>query len=47
MKERLTEEGIAMRIAKELSNGDYVNLGIGIGTLVPNFIPPEMTVYLP
>jgi len=44
MKERLTEEAIAARIAKELSDGDSVNLGIGIGSLVPNFIPPEKTV---
>lgn len=44
MKERLTKEAIAMRIAKELKDGDCVNLGIGIGTMVSNFIPPEKTV---
>ena len=44
MKERLTKEAIAMRIAKELEDGDCVNLGIGIGLAVPNFIPPEKTV---
>ncbi|RYG47571.1 MAG: succinyl-CoA--3-ketoacid-CoA transferase, partial [Chitinophagaceae bacterium] len=36
----LTKEQIAERIAKELQDGYYVNLGIGIPTLVANFIPP-------
>lgn len=44
MKERLTQEAIAMRIAKELKDGDCVNLGIGIGTMVSSFIPVEKTV---
>lgn len=44
MKERLTQEAIAMRIAKELKDGDCVNLGIGIGTMVSSFIPAEKTV---
>jgi len=39
---RLTREGIAKRAAKELKDGMYVNLGIGIPTLVANFIPPGM-----
>ena len=43
-KTRLTREGIAMRIAKELPDGAYVNLGIGIPTLVANFTPPSKTV---
>lgn len=42
----LTREQIAMRIAKELRDGDYINLGIGIPTLVANYIPPGMTVIL-
>jgi 3-oxoacid CoA-transferase subunit B len=37
---------IAKRIAQELEDGMYVNLGIGIPTLVSNFIPEEMTVIL-
>lgn len=37
---------IAQRIARELKDGYYVNLGIGIPTLVANFIPPEMEVVL-
>jgi 3-oxoacid CoA-transferase subunit B len=42
----LDKFGIAKRIANELQDGMYVNLGIGIPTLVANFIPPGMTVIL-
>src|ERR1700756_2980850 len=41
-----TSEDMAQRAAKELRDGYYVNLGIGIPTLVSNFIPPGMTVQL-
>ena len=44
MKERLSREAIAMRIAKELFDGAVVNLGIGIPTLVSSFIPEGITV---
>ncbi len=42
----LTREQIAQRIAQELRDGFYVNLGIGIPTLVANYIPKGMTVTL-
>ncbi len=42
----LDKNGIAKRIAQELKDGYYVNLGIGIPTLVANFIPEGMEVTL-
>lgn len=42
----LTKEQIARRIAKEVQNGQYINLGIGIPTLVANYIPKELEVVL-
>ncbi len=41
-----TKELIARRVAQELNDGDVVNLGIGLPTLVANYIPKEMKVYL-
>lgn len=40
----LNKEGIAKRIAKEVKNGYYVNLGIGIPTLVANFVRDDIEV---
>lgn len=40
----LTKEQIARRIAKELQDGYYVNLGIGIPTLVANYVPSSMNL---
>ena len=40
----LTKEQIAQRIAKEVKDGYYVNLGIGIPTLVANYVPEDMQV---
>ena len=45
MKERLDEQTIALRMAKELQDGWYVNLGYGIPTLASNFIPESRTVF--
>ncbi|MBU3069303.1 3-oxoacid CoA-transferase subunit B [Aestuariicella sp. G3-2] len=42
----LTREQLAMRVARELEDGFYVNLGIGIPTLVANYVPKGMDVML-
>ena len=41
-----TREQMAQRAAQELSDGFYVNLGIGLPTLVANYIPTGMDVWL-
>jgi len=46
MKSGLSRELIAQRVAKELRDGYYVNLGIGLPTLVSNFIPKDIEIIL-
>ncbi len=42
----MTREQVVRRVAQELRDGYYVNLGIGMPTLVANFVPPGMQVIL-
>ncbi len=44
MRDRLTAELVAMRVAKELSPGDYCNLGIGIPLLCATYIPEGVII---
>ncbi|MCS7050890.1 MAG: succinyl-CoA--3-ketoacid-CoA transferase, partial [Thermomicrobium sp.] len=42
----LTREGIAYRVASDLPDGSFVNLGVGIPSLVTRFIPSDRTVLI-
>src|SRR5665213_1448860 len=46
MTDQQKRERIARRIAHELRDGFYVNLGIGIPTMVSNYVPPHIDVIL-
>ena len=42
----LTREGIAYRVARDFPEGSYVNLGVGIPSLVPNFLPDDREIII-
>ena len=46
MEKQQIKNLIARRVAQELHDGDVVNLGIGLPTLVGNFVPKNMTIHL-
>jgi acetate CoA/acetoacetate CoA-transferase beta subunit len=46
MDKNMEREFIAKRVAKELKDGNVVNLGIGLPTLVANFIPEDIEIFL-
>src|SRR3989337_939615 len=46
MVQGLSRELIALRVARELREGMVVNLGIGLPTLVSNFLPPDQQILL-
>ncbi len=44
--ERMSREAMAARVARDIPEGAYVNLGIGLPTMVANFLPKERDVFL-
>ncbi|PTU65978.1 3-oxoadipate CoA-transferase [Chromobacterium sp. Panama] len=46
MHKRLDREQMAARVARDIPEGAYVNLGIGLPTRVANYLPPELDIFL-
>ena len=44
--QRLTRDQMAARVARDIPEGAYVNLGIGLPTLVGNHLPPDREIFL-
>ena len=42
----LTREGIAYRVARDFVEGSYINLGVGIPSLIPAFLPPDREIFI-
>jgi 3-oxoacid CoA-transferase subunit B len=42
----LTREGVAYRVASDLPEGSYVNLGVGIPTIIPTFLAPDKEIFV-
>ena len=43
---RFTRQQMASRVARDIPEGAYVNLGIGVPTMVANFLPSERDIFL-
>jgi 3-oxoadipate CoA-transferase beta subunit len=43
---KFSREEMAARVARDIPDGSYVNIGIGLPTLVPNFLPPDREIVL-
>jgi 3-oxoadipate CoA-transferase beta subunit len=46
MMQRLTRDQIAARVARDIPEGAYVNLGIGLPTMVTKHLPPDLDIFL-
>ena len=44
--QRLSRDAMAARVARDIPEGAYVNLGIGLPTLVGNHLPPDREIFL-
>jgi len=42
----LTREGIAYRVARDFVEGNYINLGVGIPSLIPAYLPPDREIFI-
>ena len=45
--QKLTRDEMAQRVARDIPEGAYVNLGIGLPTRIANYLPADKEVFLP